>query len=96
VALHPGAGQLGYNFTCNQPLHFSPRWCNSTATSVASSHAHEIYLVQVHNSNLRPGHHQPPRVADDSSPKELAQAESNGNITAVVKDTTWGTGGQIS
>jgi hypothetical protein len=27
--------------------------------------------------------------------KELAQADNNGNITGVVKDTSWGTAGQI-
>jgi len=40
-----GASSLAYNFTCNQPCTFHPRWCK-TANSVASSHPHEIYLVQ--------------------------------------------------
>jgi hypothetical protein len=61
---------------------------------VASSHAHEIYLVQVTNSNLDLDTVSLP-ASQMIFAKELAQADSNGNITAVVKDTTWGTGGQI-
>ncbi len=89
-----GGLSLAYNFTCNQPLHFSPTVVQLDRDSVASSHAHEIYLVQVTNSNLDLDTVSLP-ASQMIFAKELAQADSNGNITGVVKDTTWGTGGQI-
>jgi len=89
-----GGLSLAYNFTCNQPLHFSPTVVQLDRDSVASSHAHEIYLVQVTNSNLDLDTISLP-ASQMIFAKELAQADSNGNITAVVKDTTWGTGGPI-
>jgi hypothetical protein len=89
-----GGLSLAYNFTCNQPLHFSPTVVQLDRDSVASSHAHEIYLVQVTNSNLDLDTVSFP-ASQMIFAKELAQADSNGSITAVIKDTGWGTGGQI-
>jgi len=51
--IHPG--QRLSMATTSPPtnrLHFSPTWCNSTATAWPPSHAHESNLVQVTNSNL--------------------------------------------
>jgi len=53
-----GGLSLDYNFTCDQPLHFSPTVVQLDRDSVASSHAHEIYLVQVTKLQPRPGHGQ--------------------------------------
>ncbi len=89
-----GGLSLAYNFTCSQPLHFSPTVVQLDRDSVASSHAHEIYLVQVTNSNLDLDTVSFP-ASQMIFAKELAQADSNGNVTGVVKDTSWGTGGQI-
>jgi Tfp pilus assembly protein, tip-associated adhesin PilY1 len=89
-----GGLSLAYNFTCDHPLHFSPTVVQLDRDSVASSHAHEIYLVQVTNSNLDLDTVSLP-ASRMIFAKELAQADSNGNITGVVKDTAWGTGGQI-
>jgi len=86
---------LAYSFTCNQPLHFSPTVVQLDRDSVSSSHAHEIYLVQVTNSNFDLDTVNFP-ASQMIFAKELAQADSNGNITGVVKDTSWGSGGQIA
>jgi hypothetical protein len=83
-----------YNFTCDQPLHFSPTVVQLDRDSIYSTHAHEIYLVQVTNSNLDLD-----TVSKPASKlifaKEKAVVDVNGNITDVATDTTWGTGGQI-
>ena len=89
-----GGLSLAYSFTCNQPLHFSPTVVQLDRDSVYSSHAHEIYLVQVTNSNLDLDTVNLP-ASQMIFAKEKAQADSNGNITSVAKDTTWGVGGQI-
>ena len=89
-----GGLSLAYNFTCNQPLHFSPTVVQLDRDSVSSSHAHEIYLVQVTNSNLDLDTVSFP-ASQMIFAKELAQADNSGNITSVVKDTSWGTAGQI-
>jgi hypothetical protein len=89
-----GGLRLAYDFTCNQPLHFSPTVVQLDRDSVASSHAHEIYLVQVTNSNLDLDTVNLP-ASQMIFAKELAQADNDGNITGVVTDTSWGTGGQI-
>jgi hypothetical protein len=89
-----GGLSLDYNFTCDQPLHFSPTVVQLDRDSVASSHAHEIYLVQVTNSNLDLDTVSLP-ASQMIFAKELAQADSNGNLTGVIKDTTWGTNGKI-
>ncbi len=89
-----GGLSLAYSFTCNQPLHFSPTVVQLDRDSVASSHAHEIYLVQVTNSNFDLDTVNFP-ASQMIFAKELAQADNNGNITGVVKDTSWGSGGQI-
>jgi hypothetical protein len=89
-----GGLSLAYNFSCDHPLHFSPTVVQLDRDSVASSHAHEIYLVQVTNSNLDLDTVSLP-TSQMIFAKELAQADANGNITGVVKDTAWGTGGKI-
>jgi hypothetical protein len=89
-----GGLTLDYSFTCNHPLHFSPTVVQLDRDSVASSHAHEIYLVQVTNSNLDLDTVSLP-ASKMIFAKELTQVDSNGNITGVVKDPTWGSGGQV-
>jgi hypothetical protein len=87
----PGAAM---DFGCNYPLHFAPTVVQLDRDSTATSHAHEIYPVQVTNSNLD--------LDTTSLPpskmifwKEKAETDANGNITAVGLDTSWGTGGKI-
>ena len=70
-----GGLSLAYNFTCNQPLHFSPTVVQLDRDSVASSHAHEMYLVQVTNSNLDLDTVSLP-ASQMIFAKELAQAEA--------------------
>ena len=79
---------------CDHPLHFSPTVVQLDRDSYTSSHAHEIYPVQVTNSNLD--------LDTENLPpsrmvlwKEVVQTDSNGNQTGIVKDSTWGNGGQI-
>jgi hypothetical protein len=91
----PAAGlSSAYGFTCNQPLHFAPLVVQLDRGGVASSHAREIYLVQVTNSNLDPDTASLP-ASQMIFAREIARVDSKGNITGVVKDTTWGVGGQI-
>jgi hypothetical protein len=81
--------------SCNHPLHFSPTVVQLDRDSYTSSHAHEIYPVQVTNSNLD---------ADTAALppskivfwKEIVQTDGNGNQTSIAKDNTWGNGGQIT
>jgi hypothetical protein len=83
------------DFTCDHPLHFSPTVVQLDRDTTASSFAHEIFPVQVTNSNIDLD-----TVALPPSKmvvwKEDIQADSNGAITGVVKDTNWGNGGQIT
>ena len=91
-----GAGvTLDQDFTCNHPLHFSPTVVQLDRDAVTTSFGHEIFPVQVTNSNLD--------IDTASLPpsklvfwKEDAVADANGNITAVTKDTNWGGSGQIT
>jgi hypothetical protein len=83
-----------YDFTCDQPLHFSPTVVQLDRDSIYSSHGHEIYLVQVTNSNLDQDTVNKP-ASKLIFAKERAVADSSGNITGVATDTTWGTNGQI-
>ena len=89
-----GGLTAAYNFSCNQPLHFSPTVVQLDRDSVASTHAREIYLVQATNSNL-----DLETVGLPASKlifaKEKAMVDVNGNLTSVDKVTAWGTGGQI-
>jgi hypothetical protein len=90
-----GGLSLAYSFTCNQPLHFAPTVVQLDRGRVASSRTHEIYLVQVTNSNLDPGTARLP-ASQMIFTREIAHADSNGNFSRVVKDIGWGVGGQIA
>ena len=89
-----GGLSLAYSFTCNQPLHFSPTVVQLDRDSIYSTHAHEIYLVQVTNSNLDLDTVSLP-ASKMIFAKEVAQYDTGGNLTGVAPDTTWGTSGQI-
>jgi len=90
-----GGLSLAYSFTCNQPLHFSPAVVQLDRDGVASSHAREIYLVQVTNSNLDLDTASLP-TSQMIFAKEIARADSQGNTAGVVRATTWGVGGQVA
>ena len=90
---------LDQNFTCNHPLHFSPTVVQLDRDAVTTTFGHQIFPVQVTNSNLD--------LDTVSLPpskmvfwKEDANTDANGNVTGLVKDptwaATWGTGGQIT
>ena len=86
---------LDQSLSCDHPLHFSPTVVQLDRDSTTSSHGHEIFPVQVTNSNLD--------LDTTNLPpskmvfwKEDAQADTGGNITNIVKDTAWGNGGQIT
>jgi hypothetical protein len=82
------------DFGCNHPLHFSPTVVQLDRDSTATTHAHEIYPVQVTNSNLDLD-----TIGLPPSKmvfwKEFAATDSSGNITSVTLDTTWGTNGKV-
>ena len=84
-----------WDFTCDHPLHFSPTVVQLDRDSTTTSFAHAIFPVQVTNSNLD--------LATSALPpsklvfwKEIVQTDDDGAITGVVKDTSWGSGGQIA
>ncbi|HEX7506765.1 MAG TPA: hypothetical protein VF550_08320, partial [Polyangia bacterium] len=91
-----GSGlKLDQSLTCDHPLHFSPTVVQLDRDSTTSSHGHEIFPVQVTNSNLD--------LDTTALPpskmvfwKEIAQADTGGNLTGITKDTSWGIGGQIT
>jgi hypothetical protein len=91
-----GAGlTLDQSLTCDHPLHFSPTVVQLDRDSTTSSHGHEIFPVLVTNSNLDlDTTHLPPSKMVFW--KEIAQADTGGAITNIVKDTNWGNGGQIT
>ena len=89
-----GGLSLAYNFTCNQPLHFAPTVVQLDRDSIYTTHAHEIYLVQVTNSNLDMDTTSLP-PSQMIFAKEVAQYDTNGSLTGVAPDTTWGTSGKI-
>lgn len=83
------------DFTCDHPLHFSPTIAQLDRDAQNGAHTHEIYPVQVTNSNLDLD-----TTARPASKmvfwREIAQADqSTSAITGVIKDTTFGTGGKI-
>ena len=82
-------------FTCNHPLHFSPTVVQLDRDATTTSFAHAIFPVQVTNSNLDLDTVELP-PSKMVFWKEIIQTDSNGNITGVVKDTNWGSGGQIA
>ena len=91
----PAAGlNSAYRFTCNQPLHFAPLVVQLDRDGVASRNAREIYLVQVTDSNLDPDTASLP-ASQMIFAREIARVDGKGNISGVVKDPTWGVGGQI-
>jgi hypothetical protein len=82
------------DFGCDHPLHFSPTVVQLDRDSTATAHPHEIYPVQVTNSNLD--------LDTTALPPskmvfwmEKATTDTNGQITSVDRDTTWGNGGKI-
>ncbi len=86
---------LDQSLTCDHPLHFSPTVVQLDRDATTTSFGHRIFLVQVTNSNLD--------LDTVSLPpskmviwKESVSTDSNGNITGLTKDTSWGTGGQIT
>jgi hypothetical protein len=89
-----GGLSSAHNFTCSHPLHFAPTVVQLDRDSVVASRAREIYLVQVTNSNLDLDTTRLP-ASQMIFAREIAHAGSNGTISRVVKDTTWGTSGQI-
>lgn len=84
------------SFTCDYPLHYSPTVVQLDRDSLDTAHGHEIYPVQVTNSNLD----------EDTTTlppsklvfwKEVAHVDTTtGAITSISKDTSWGTGGTIT
>ncbi|HTY28119.1 MAG TPA: hypothetical protein VMD51_08235, partial [Mycobacterium sp.] len=83
------------SFTCNHPLHFSPTVVQLDRDATTTSYAHQIFPVQVTNSNLD--------LDTTSLPpskmviwKESVNTDANGNITGLVKDSGWVAGGQIT
>lgn len=89
-----GGLTAAYNFTCNHPLHFAPTVVQLDRDNTSSSHAHEIYLVQVTNSNLDLETIGLP-ASQLIVAKEIATAEPEGAITEVATDADWGTNGKI-
>jgi hypothetical protein len=91
-----GAGlTLDQALTCDHPLHFSPTVVQLDRDATTTAFGHEIFPVLVTNSNLD--------LDTTALPpskmvfwKENAQADTQGNFTGIVKDTTWGNGGQIT
>jgi hypothetical protein len=83
------------NLTCNHPLHFSPTIVQLDRDSLTTSNAHQIFPVQVTNSNLD--------LDTTNLPpskmvfwKENIQTDANGGVTGVAKDTSWGNSGIIT
>jgi hypothetical protein len=91
-----GSGtSVDQSFGCDHPLHFSPTVVQLDRDSYTSAFAHQIFPVQVTNSNLD--------IETAALPaskmvfwKENVQTDSFGNLGSVTKDTTWGNGGQIT
>lgn len=80
--------------TCNHPLHFAPTVVQLDRDSYTSAHGHEIYPVQVTNSNLDLDTvNLPPSKMVFW--KEVLETDNGGN-QSMTKDPTWGNGGQIA
>jgi hypothetical protein len=86
---------VAQNFTCNHPLHFSPTIVQLDRDSLTTSYAHQIFPIQVTNSNLD--------LYTTTLPpskiviwKEVANLDLNGNLTQVTIDPSWVPGGQIT
>jgi hypothetical protein len=83
-----GPPTVAMDFTCNHPLHFAPTVVQLDRDSLSSGHAHEIYPVQVTNSNLDFD-----TIALPPSKmifwKDVATTDDGGNITGVSRDLTW-------
>jgi hypothetical protein len=83
------------SFTCGHPLHFSPTVVQLDRDSYTSAFAHDIFPVQVTNSNLdMDTSNLPPSKMVFW--KEVVQTDSAGALTSVAKDASWGNGGQIA
>jgi hypothetical protein len=91
-----GAGiTVDQSLTCDHPLHFSPTVVQLDRDATTTAYTHQIFPVQVTNSDLD--------LDTTNLPpskmvfwKETAQTDTNGNVTNIVKDTSWGSGGQIT
>jgi hypothetical protein len=86
---------IDQSFGCDHPLHFSPTVVQLDRDSYTSAFAHQIFPVQVTNSNLDMD-----TAALPASKmvfwKENVQTDPFGNLTSVAKDSAWGNGGQIT
>lgn len=89
-----GTPSIAMDFTCNHPLHFAPTVVQLDRDSLVSGHAHEIYPVQVTNSNLDfdTSAFPPSKMVFW---KEVASTDQNGAIVGVSRDLTWGNNGEI-
>lgn len=83
-----GTPTLALDFGCDHPLHFSPTVVQLDRDSLTSGHAHEIYPVQVTNSNLDfDTIGMPPSKMVFW--KEVATADESGAVTDVSRDLSW-------
>jgi hypothetical protein len=80
--------------TCSHPLHFSPTVVQLDRDSYTSAYAHDIFPVQVTNSNLD--------LDTETLPpskmviwRESVETDINGNLV-VAKDPTFGNSGEIT
>jgi len=89
------APTVAQSFTCNYPLHFSPTVVQLDRDSLVSGFSHQIFPVQVTNSNLDLDTAALP-ASTMVFLKETATADDDGNITSVAKDESFGNGGQIT
>lgn len=90
-----GGVTVDHAFSCDHPLHFSPTVVQLDRDAYGTPHVHEIYPVQVTNSDID--------LDTDKLPasklifwKEVAQTDAAGAVTAITTDTTWGQDGSIT
>jgi hypothetical protein len=90
-----GGVSVDQAFTCNHPLHFAPTVVQLDRDAITTSFGHEVFPVQVTNSNLDfDTENLPPSKIVIW--KEDATTDADGKITAVARDSTWASGGQIT
>jgi hypothetical protein len=88
-----GTPSVAMDFGCSHPLHFAPTVVQLDRDSFATSHAHEIYPVQVTNSSLDFDSNMPPLTPSKMVFwKEVATTDDGGNIVDVARDLTWNDG----
>lgn len=83
------------DFGCNHPLHFSATVVQLDRDSTSTSHAHEIYPVQVTNSNLDFDTTNLPASKMVIWKEKVDTDKTTGAISRVYVDTAWGNGGKI-